>query len=190
MRNSGSFFFPYFAIVAKKLRCASETCAELRRWPYTNGASNGGAGKNLGTYGRIWVPTKFRLGTYGFAFGYLRTCFLGTYVFSFGYLRIRTASREACGRDQVPNTSLVLQPSDLVCHYLFSQDLDSFIRPFLDVTSREGGFWAVRLGQKRVAWNDRGRKEGRKGLLLTRAPSLRTGRAGCKCKCTNGPGRI
>jgi len=25
------FFFPYFAIVAKKLRCASETCAELRR---------------------------------------------------------------------------------------------------------------------------------------------------------------
>jgi len=86
-----------------------------------------------------WCGEEFghlrkNLGTYEFSFGYLRICFwvptychLGTYGFSFGYLRIRTASREACGRDQVPNTSLVLQPSDLVCHYLFSQDLDSFI---------------------------------------------------------------
>jgi hypothetical protein len=120
-----------------------------------------------------WCGEEFghlrkNLGTYEFSFGYLRICFwvptdllLDTYGLSFGYLRIRTASREACGRDQVPNTSLVLQPSDLVCHYrsTFFSGPRFIHRPFLDITSREGGFWA------RVAWNDQGRKEGRKGLL-------------------------
>jgi hypothetical protein len=201
--------FSYFAIVAKKLRCASETCAELRRWPYTNGGSNGGAGKNLGTYGRIWVPTNCLLGTYGFAFGYLRILllgtywfcfwvptdlFLGTYGFSFGYLLIRTASRETCGRDQVPNTSLL--PAAVrsgVRHY-----------PFLRISIHSPSFFGCHLEGGRILGRPIGtktggmkwpRKEGRKGLPLTRAPifargpgragsgvnvNLQTDRGGCR----------
>jgi hypothetical protein len=127
MRKSGSLFF--------LLRNCSEK-AEMRV-----GNMRGVASLTLHQRRQQWWwcgeefgHLRKNLGTYEFSFGYPRICFwvptyihLGTYGFSFGYLRIRTASREACGRDQVPNTSLVLQPSDLVCHYLLSQDLDSFI---------------------------------------------------------------